>query len=99
MGIYDSIFNASAQVHLTMYNGDCDAVCSFLSDEWFIDDMGCNVTGAWREWFVKDENGKQVGGWTKDYDRGGGVHFVTIRGSGHLVPQFAPQKALKLFRD
>ena len=49
---------------------------------------------TWREWYIEDSNGKQVGGWTKDFDR---IHFVTVRGSGHMVPQYRPQAALVMF--
>jgi len=38
--------------------------------------------------------GDQVGGWKKTYER---LTFVTIRGSGHMVPQDKPGPALKMF--
>ena len=37
----------------------------------------------------------QLGGYVTDYD--GNVSFVTVHGSGHLVPMFKPQVALHLF--
>ena len=96
---YNAIFELDDNIHATIYNGDTDAICCFLSDEWFVDNMNVSITNKWREWFIDNiDQGRQVGGWTQDYDRGGGLHFVTIRGSGHLVPLYAPQKALKLFK-
>eukprot|EP01084_Bolivina_argentea_P216921 368405_1 len=96
--VYNDIFKLDAHIHMTMYNGDLDMVCNFLGDEWFLDDMNLTVINEWREWYVTDDNGKQVGGWTKDWDRGNGIHFVTVRGSGHMVPLYRPQAALKLFQ-
>lgn len=37
---------------------------------------------------------EQVGGWTQEFQ---GLMYVTVRGSGHLVPQDAPSQALTLF--
>ena len=97
-GVYDDIFKLDPEIIFTMYNGDLDMVCDFLGDEWFVDDMNLTVTNEWREWFITDENGKQVAGWTKDWKRGSGVHFATVRGSGHMVPLYKPKAALKLFQ-
>eukprot|EP01084_Bolivina_argentea_P216922 368407_1 len=100
--VYNDIFKLDKNIIFTMYNGDLDMVCNFLGDEWFVDDMNLTVINEWREWFIIDnmhDTGKQVGGWTKDWDRGNdNVHFVTVRGSGHMVPLYKPQAALKLFQ-
>jgi len=95
--IYDEIFALDDEIYMTMYNGDTDTVCNFLGDEWFLDDRNLTVVdnGQWREWFYDDAvTGKQVGGWTTDYER---HHFVTVRGAGHMVPQYRPVAALKMF--
>lgn len=38
----------------------------------------------------------QVGGWTEVYD---GLTFATVRGAGHEVPLFQPERAYTLFRS
>ena len=72
-----------SSVWSTVYNGDTDTVCNFLGDEWFVEDLGYKALDSWREWYYESANdGRQVGGWTKDYNR---IRFVTVRGAGHMV--------------
>jgi len=49
---------------------------------------------AWGQALHANDAGVQVGGFTATYDAGPGLelHFVTMRDSGHMVPQYAPQK-------
>ena len=72
-------------------------MCNFLGDEWYLDDRNLTTlaNGKWREWFYDDAvSGKQVGGWTKDFER---YHIVTVRGAGQMVPQYRPVAALTMF--
>ena len=66
----------------------------FKGDEWFVDDLKLAVLNDWREWFAL--NSTQVAGWTKDFER---IHMVTVRGSGHMVPQWRPKAALQMFTN
>ena len=61
-----------------------------------MDDLNLTMMNGyeWRQWFINDTNGKQCGGWTKNFER---LMFVTVRGAGHMVPQFKPVPALKMF--
>jgi len=69
---------------LMFYSGDTDgAVTTFGSKEW-IDRLNWPTTEAWRPWFT---NG-QVSGYTESYD---GLDFVTVKGVGHMAPQWARQ--------
>ncbi len=80
------------EIWTTIYNGDTDLACNMLGDEWFVDDlMGIQGDDNYRTW--KLEGSSQVAGWTKDWDR---LSFVTVRGAGHMVPQWKPQEALKM---
>jgi len=40
--------------------------------------------------------GAQMGGHVVDYEHG--LSFVTVHGSGHMVPQFRPQAALHMMK-
>eukprot|EP01084_Bolivina_argentea_P106689 190867_1 len=91
---YKAIFAADSTIYATVYNGDTDTSCNFLGDSWFVNDLNLPQTKAWREWTYNDVAGTQVGGWTRDFQR---LHFVTVRGSGHMVPQYRPSPALKMF--
>jgi carboxypeptidase C (cathepsin A) len=64
------------------YSGDTDgAVTTYGSRRW-IKDLHWGVEEAWRPWFT---NG-QVTGYVERYD---GLDFVTVKGVGHMAPQWA----------
>jgi len=89
---YKSIFSMDSQIYAYVYNGDTDLACNFLGDEWFVDDLqGIDGVDNYRKWMLNN----QIAGWTKDYPR---ISFVTVRGSGHMVPQWRPPQALKMFK-
>ena len=92
--VYQDIFSMDSSIYATVYNGDTDLSCNFLMDQWFVDDLKLTVKDTWKEWYYEDSTGPQVAGWTKDFDK---IAFVTVRGSGHMVPQYKPVPALKMF--
>jgi len=79
----------SGQLRGLIYNGDVDMACNFLGDEWFANALGLKVIANYEEWKYKD----QVAGFVKYYDR---LTFLTIKGSGHMVPQDKPAEAFKM---
>jgi cathepsin A (carboxypeptidase C) len=79
----------SGKLRGMVYNGDVDMACNFLGDQWFVDDLGLEVTDEYKEWTLDG----QVGGFVKHFKN---LVFVTIRGSGHMVPQDKPGPAFKL---
>ena len=50
--------------------------------------LGLPEKNAWRQWTYKADKhgGEQVGGMVTEY--AGPLYFVTIKGAGHMVPQF-----------
>ena len=75
-----------------IYNGDVDMDCNFMGGEWFVDDLGFQVTEERKEWLVNH----QVAGWTKKM---GNLIFATVKGSGHMVPTDKPEAALALLHQ
>lgn len=72
------------KTRLMFYSGDTDgAITTFGSKSW-MKSLGWPITDAWRPWFT---NG-QVSGYTESYE---GLQFVTIKGVGHMAPQWARQ--------
>ena len=45
-----------------------------------------------RPWY----DGKQVGGFVKQFDK---LDLLTVRGSGHMVPQDKPAASLKMIKS
>jgi hypothetical protein len=62
---------------------------SLLSTEYWTSNMlGLPEKQAWHQWTYKADKhgGEQVGGMVTEY--AGPLYFVTIKGAGHMVPQF-----------
>ncbi|RXG62258.1 Lysosomal protective protein [Armadillidium vulgare] len=72
-----------------IYNGDVDMACNFLGDEWFAESLNLKLVKERRMWHYDD----QVAGFVKQFQN---LDVVTVRGSGHMVPQDKPGPALKM---
>jgi serine carboxypeptidase-like clade 2 len=46
------------------------------------------MKSAWRPWYTNGTNGSQVSGYVEEYD---GLTFATVKGVGHMAPQWARQ--------
>lgn len=80
------------------FSGDTDGRVPVTSTRYSINEMGLKVKektkgkewGGWRAWYHKD----QVAGWVVEYQDG--LTLATVRGAGHQVPAFAPDRSLLL---
>ncbi|KAI4892100.1 hypothetical protein NFI96_000706 [Prochilodus magdalenae] len=77
-----------------VYNGDVDMACNFLGDEWFVDSLQQKVEVERRTWLFFNGHTQQVGGFVKEYTN---LAFLTIKGSGHMVPTDKPIAAYTMF--
>ncbi|KAF8407431.1 hypothetical protein HHK36_006564 [Tetracentron sinense] len=74
-----------------VFSGDTDGRVPVTSTRYTLNKLGLNITEDWTPWY----NHKEVGGWTIAYD---GLTFVTVRGAGHQVPTFVPDRSLQLIK-
>jgi len=83
------------QLRVLVYNGDTDpGINSFVSQNWTVA-LGLEEVEAWRPWTL---DGKQtMGGYVTRY--AGGLDFLTIRGSGHMVPEYKPAAAFSFISN
>ncbi|KAA8544412.1 hypothetical protein F0562_022424 [Nyssa sinensis] len=70
-----------------LYSGDTDSVVPVTSSRYSINSLKLPIQTVWRPWYTNNE----VGGYVVGYE---GLTFVTVRGAGHLVPSYQPQRAL-----
>ncbi|XP_062184189.1 serine carboxypeptidase-like 35 [Phragmites australis] len=92
-----------AGLRIWVYSGDTDGRVPVTSTRYSINAMGLRprerkkrpaATGAewggWRAWYYR----QQVAGWAVEYEEG--LTLVTVRGAGHQVPLFAPERSLAM---
>ncbi|KAH0619416.1 hypothetical protein JD844_000029 [Phrynosoma platyrhinos] len=77
-------------VRALVYNGDVDMACNFLGGEKFVQSLNQSVLSGFQPWYYND----QVAGFFKEYEK---ITFLTVKGAGHMVPQYKPGQALKMF--
>ncbi|KAK6319688.1 hypothetical protein J4Q44_G00108990 [Coregonus suidteri] len=77
-----------------VYNGDVDMACNFLGDEWFVESLQQEVQVKRRPWTYYTGESQQVGGFVKEFSN---LAFLTVKGSGHMVPTDKPVAAFTMF--
>uniref|UniRef100_A0ACD6A5X5 Uncharacterized protein n=1 Tax=Avena sativa TaxID=4498 RepID=A0ACD6A5X5_AVESA len=76
-----------------LFSGDFDSMCPFTGTRYTVRDLNLSVTERWRPWTA----GHEVGGYVQQYK--GGFTFASVRGAGHTVPSFQPERALILLQS
>ena len=107
---YDLYPEIVHHIPVLIYNGDVDACVPYNSNADWIDSMvtmqGYRVAEPWRPWILDRGGGaKVVSGYVLSYATAPGpfwpdhynLTFLTIKDSGHMVPQYQPDRALAFF--
>jgi carboxypeptidase C (cathepsin A) len=71
-------------VRVLIYNGDADPSITSLEGQNWTSSLGLAEVQSWRPWSI--DSCLRVGGYVTRYD--GDFDFLTIRGSGHMVPTY-----------
>ncbi|KAK6738123.1 hypothetical protein RB195_020309 [Necator americanus] len=72
-----------------LFSGDVDMACNFLMGERFSRQLGFKETQQKKTYHVDG----QVGGFYTQYEN---LHWVTVRGAGHMVPTDKPSVSLHI---
>ncbi|KAK1418273.1 hypothetical protein QVD17_27416 [Tagetes erecta] len=89
----DSVVQKALKAKPTSWDlcsGDLDALAPVTSSRYAINTLQLPIETAWRPWY----HNKEVGGYLEQYK---GLLLITVRGAGHTVPSYQPQRALALF--
>uniref|UniRef100_A0A7E4UX73 Carboxypeptidase n=1 Tax=Panagrellus redivivus TaxID=6233 RepID=A0A7E4UX73_PANRE len=81
---------------ILVYNGDVDTVCNVLLTSKFVEQLGLAAIPDPKNrtfWFHDEEIPNKAGFITR-YEKN--VDFLTVRGSGHMVPKDKPKEALQM---
>ena len=91
---YQYVANHTA-LRVIVYNGDTDpSINSFVAQNW-TSHLGFTPTQPWRAWTI--DGCRRMGGYVTRYEASR-FDFLTIRGSGHMVPEFKPAAAYEFLR-
>ncbi|KAL8250669.1 hypothetical protein R6Q59_034362 [Mikania micrantha] len=71
-----------------IYSGDIDGRIPVTSSRYSVNKLKIPVVVPWRPWYYN----KEVGGYVVGYR--GSMALTTIRGAGHAVPSYQPERAL-----
>ncbi|KAK4491372.1 hypothetical protein RD792_002111 [Penstemon davidsonii] len=71
-------------------SGDTDPAVPITTTKLSLTKLGARIKTPWYPWYNQGE----VGGYAVEYEN---ITFVTVRGSGHFVPSYQPERALTLF--
>ncbi|XP_023773257.1 serine carboxypeptidase 1 isoform X1 [Lactuca sativa] len=74
-------------ISVWIYSGDTDGIVPVTSSRYSINKLKLPVESAWRPWYYN----KEVGGYVVGYK---GAVLTTVRGAGHAVPSYQPERAL-----
>jgi serine carboxypeptidase-like clade 1 len=93
MPFYQQVASETA-LRVLIYNGDADpSINSFMAQNW-TSSLGFTPTQTWRPWTL--DSCLRMGGYVTRYKER--LDYLTIRGSGHMVPEFKPAPALEFMR-
>ncbi|XP_072979461.1 serine carboxypeptidase 1-like [Typha angustifolia] len=79
----------NAGLYVWLYSGDTDGVVPITSTKHAIRELALPVRTSWRPWYSNHE----VGGYIVEYK---GLVMATVRGAGHTVPSYQPERALTM---
>ncbi len=79
-----------------IYNGDSDFMCDFVSGQWAVESLQLPRKSAYAPWFIETSEGYQDdGGFVEEFQN---LVFMTVKGAGHMVPQWKPIRALAMLQ-
>ncbi|MED6186415.1 calponin [Stylosanthes scabra] len=77
------------KINVWIYSGDVDSKVSVTATRYALNILKLPIVTPWYPWYSENE----IGGYAVEYE---GLVFATVRGAGHLVPSWQPEKAFNL---
>ena len=80
-------------IRILVYSGDTDAIVPFNGNQAWIKDLKLEIEEPWRQWRAFNDQ-DNVSGYVIKYK---GLTFCTIKGTGHMAPQWKPKESFYMF--
>ncbi|CAL2032403.1 unnamed protein product [Caenorhabditis brenneri] len=88
----------AAGIKILVYNGDVDTACNSIMNQQFLTSLNLTVLGEQEKvneaWHYSGQTGTAVAGFQTKF--AGNVDFLTVRGSGHFVPEDKPRESQQM---
>lgn len=81
-------------VRVLIYNGDTDPGLNTIVAQNWTNALGLATRAKWRPWTV--DGRQRVGGYVTEFE--GDFSFLTIRGAGHMVPEYKPEASFEFLQ-
>eukprot|EP00930_Biecheleria_cincta_P095710 TRINITY_DN8764_c0_g1_i2.p1 TRINITY_DN8764_c0_g1~~TRINITY_DN8764_c0_g1_i2.p1 ORF type:complete len:539 (-),score=80.92 TRINITY_DN8764_c0_g1_i2:95-1624(-) len=82
------------RLRILIFNGDSDPALNSLYAQNWTSAVGIPELESWRPW--TRDGSKRMGGYVTRYNNN--FDFLTIRGSGHMVPEYKPEAAFVMLK-
>ena len=80
-------------VRVLIFSGDTDMAVPFNGNQAWIHNLGLEIEKPWQQWRAFEDM-ENVAGYYIKYK---GLTFCTVKGTGHMVPQWKPKEAFYMF--
>ena len=80
-------------IRILIYSGDTDLAVPFNENQGWIDNLNLPIEKDWVQWRAYDDH-NNVSGYYIKYK---GLTFCTVKGTGHMVPEWRPKEAYYMF--
>ena len=80
-------------IRILIYSGDTDLAVPFNENQGWIDNLNLPIEKDWVQWRAYDDP-NNVSGYYIKYK---GLTFCTVKGTGHMVPEWRPKEAYYMF--
>jgi len=86
--LYPKLINS--KIKILIYSGDTDGAVPYNGTQKWISNLKLPIISEWSSWKVDDDN---IAGYRSVYK---GLTFVTVKGTGHMVPQWKPKETFHM---
>ena len=76
-------------LRILIFSGDTDMAVPFNGNQRWIESLKLGIVSPWRSWRAYNDM-HNIAGYRTIYN---GITFVTVKGTGHMVPQWKPKEA------
>ena len=80
---------------ILIFSGDTDMAVPYNGNQRWIESLNLGVASPWRSWRAYGDM-TTVAGYRTIYN---GITFVTVKGTGHMVPQWKPKEAFYMMEQ